>query len=226
MSSALAFQLRRKMLAIAGGDRVGLRSHRKSRRLSSRTLRTVSAAAKPAKAAMDPWSAAIIDQNRRWLSAYLLSITGNPGSVDDLVQECFEIAFRKRDSFKPGSNFGAWLRAIGRNVAMRHCEKKGRRPLVDHQEALDQLDRAAADAEAKSVGPDHAERRTGLLRECLATLTEKIRNLLDMRYNQGMSTIAIAERIGAKVPAVNTAIFRARMQLGQCIRAREAGGES
>lgn len=175
----------------------------------------------PGENVVDPWSAAVVEQNRRWLSAYLLSVTGDPGAVDDLVQECFTIAYGKRESFAPGTNFGGWLRSIARNVALRHCQKRKRGPLVDHGEALEQLDRAAAGAESRSVEPGRAERRNALLRDCLRYLSGKARKVLAMRYNQGMSTVEIAETVGAGTSAINTAIYRARMQLGKCIRRKE-----
>ncbi len=44
------------------------------------------------------WTKAVIEQNRRWLLAYLFSATGDHHTAEDRVQETFEIAYRSRAS--------------------------------------------------------------------------------------------------------------------------------
>lgn len=170
----------------------------------------------------DPWSAAAIAQNREWLVAYLLGLIGDPGTVDDLVQEVFQIAFVKRDSFEAGRSFGAWLRGIARNVALRHLERARREPILLDEAGLEAFDAAAAGAEAADLAPDAHGQRLAFLRACLETLGRRARQLIDLRYAGGEGAAAVAARLGLSVPAVNVGVFRARAALADCIARKEA----
>src|SRR5579872_4797400 len=48
--------------------------------------------------------------------------------ADDLVQDCLERAVDKIDSWQPGTNMGAWLTMILRNVIISHWRRVKRRP--------------------------------------------------------------------------------------------------
>jgi len=47
--------------------------------------------------------------------------------VPDLTQEVFVIAYRKLESYRPGTDFRAWIRAIARNVAQNERRRWYRR---------------------------------------------------------------------------------------------------
>ena len=167
---------------------------------------------------MDPWSEAAVRQNQRWLTAYVLAQTGDPTAADDLVQDVFSIAFEKRGAFEPGTNFGAWLRSIARNVVLRYFERRSRRPVIDRDEAMARLDQLAAAAEDRAVDPAWAGSRAELLRECLKELTEKARRLVSERYGMGRSPAAVSASTGQSISAVNVGLFRARAALSDCLR--------
>jgi RNA polymerase sigma-70 factor (ECF subfamily) len=169
----------------------------------------------------DPWSAAAIEQNREWLTAYLLGMIGDAHAVDDLVQEVFHTAFVKRDRFEAGRSFGAWLRGIARNLALRYFERKGRDALLLTPESLDVFDQAAAAAEAADLWPDARERRLGLLRDCLEALGRRARQLIERRYVRDESAATVAGELGLSVSAVHVGVFRARAALAECITSKE-----
>jgi RNA polymerase sigma factor (sigma-70 family) len=171
----------------------------------------------------DPWSVAAIEQNRAWLTAYLLGMVGSPGMVDDLVQEVFQIAFAKRGAFEAGRSFGAWLRGIARNVALRHLEQLGREPILLTGACLDAFDLAAAKAGALDLVPDAQERRLAFLHECMEKLGRMARQLIERRYIGGESAATVATQLGMSVSAVNVGVFRARAILAECITFKETG---
>ncbi len=167
---------------------------------------------------MDPWSEAAIEQNRRWLSAYVLSLTGDRTLVDDLVQEVFLVAFQKKGSFEPGTNFGGWLRGIARNMVQRYWQKLGRQPLLSQDAAMERLDQIASQAEQRSVAPDWTERLKRFLEECIVDLSEKAQKMLELRYREGKSSAEVASALGQSVSTVNVTVFRARAALAECMR--------
>jgi RNA polymerase sigma-70 factor (ECF subfamily) len=170
----------------------------------------------------DPWEAAAIDQNRQWLLAYLLSLTGDPGAVDDLVQEVFVIALRKRNHFVAGTNFGGWLRTIARNVAMTYGKRRRRELLVSDVPAMEALDRVATATAIKDCDPNYADALANLMRKCLGKLTERVRRLFELRYCEHKSTLEVAKEVKQSEAAINVAIFRGRLALTECMKRHEA----
>ena len=51
-------------------------------------------------------------------------------TAQDVVQEAGMIAWRKRDQFEPGTNFGAWCGQIVRNLALRKNRDRARKATV------------------------------------------------------------------------------------------------
>jgi RNA polymerase sigma-70 factor (ECF subfamily) len=168
--------------------------------------------------AVDPWSAAAVEQNRRWLTAYVLALTGDPEAAADLVQETFAVALRKRADFRPGTNFGGWLRVIARNVALQHCRRRGRELLLDREEVLARLDAAAERSAERDAAPGFAEARAELLRSCLEKLSGRVRRFLQLRYGEGRKPAELAAEAGLTAAAVNMALCRARFMLADCVR--------
>ncbi len=166
--------------------------------------------------APDPWSLAAVEQNRRWLMAYLLSASGDRAAAEDLVQETFRIAYEKRGEFVPGAPFGGWLRGIARNLLLRHFERS-RRSAVLVGDAMGALEAAAVRAEGRLLDPEWTSRRLAAMRACLARLTARVRQVLQSRYAEGLSAQSVAQRLGMSVASVHVAAFRARESLATCV---------
>lgn len=60
------------------------------------------------------------------LRAFAISLSGQPGYADDLVQETIVRAWTQFDSFEPGSNLKAWLFTILRNEFFSQLRKTKR----------------------------------------------------------------------------------------------------
>jgi len=50
------------------------------------------------------------------LRRYARALTSNKATADDLVQDCLERAWQKRDSWREGSNFRSWIFTIMHNL--------------------------------------------------------------------------------------------------------------
>jgi len=170
-----------------------------------------------AEPGMDPWSLAAIEQNRHWLTAFLLGATGDRTATDDLVQEVFRIAYEKRASFAAGSNFGGWLRAIAQTFLAQHYKKMRREPVLVG-DAYRKLEEAAARREREFVDPEGTAARTEAFRRCLARLAGRAREILRLRYGEARSAQEVALVLGMSVSAVNVAAFRAREATAECVR--------
>lgn len=69
------------------------------------------------------------------LKAFAMKMTREREAADDLVQETVLRALAKREAFQPGTNLGAWLFTVMKNLWRSHYRKR-RREVEDPDEAL------------------------------------------------------------------------------------------
>ena len=134
------------------------------------------------------------------LRVYALSLTHNRDHADDLVQETVVKSLVGRQSFRPGTNFGAWLFRIQRNEFISGLRRQ--RPTVPVDTAI---------AESLSH-PAHQD--SGLvMREfvsAFAKLAPTQREALLLAVLEGLPYEVIAQHTGVSVGTVKSRISRAR----------------
>ena len=115
-------------------------------------------------------------QNR--LFGYLVTLLSNTHDARDVLQETNLVLWRKMEDFQPGTDFGAWARkcAYFQALAFLRDRKRDRHLFDDDVLAL------LASEDAGDAG-DENERRLAL-RDCLACLPDKHRQLIDKRYRE------------------------------------------
>jgi len=173
--------------------------------------------------APDPlWARGVIEQNYRGLLAYAYAATGDEHLGRDIVQETFRVAYQKRHEYEPTSPLGAWLRGIARNLLKREAERRPRSARVLSLQALDGLEGAAAGLQALHADDTYEESRLRSLRECLAALQGKTRELLELRYGRSLSLKRLSDKSGIGLSGVGMALARARAALSTCIQKRMA----
>ena len=137
------------------------------------------------------------------LRVYALSLARDRDRADDLVQETVVKALAGRKSFRPGTNFGAWLFRIQRNEFVSGLRRS--RPTV----CLD-------DVVSNTLShPPHQE--SGLImREFLGAfhrLAEGQREALLLAVLEGYPYARIAQHCGVSVGTIKSRISRARTSL-------------
>ena len=169
----------------------------------------------------DPASVSrLVLKHRHEVLAYLYSALPDYHAVEDVFQEVCLVAVQKAAEFQDGSNFAAWARIIARNK-LREQLRKRTGVLVDDA-FFDGLDRAFEEARA-ALDPDP---RKEALRLCLSELQEGARQIVSLRYDEGLNPASIADRMGRSRTAVNSLLQRIREILRDCVerRLRTVGG--
>lgn len=137
------------------------------------------------------------------LRVYALSLTRDRDRADDLVQETVVKALSGQHSYRPGTNFGAWLFRIQRNEFISGLRRA--RPTVC-------LDDVISNALSH---PPHQE--SGLImREFLGAfhrLAHGQREALLLAVLEGYPYARIAEHCGVSIGTIKSRISRARMSL-------------
>ena len=79
---------------------------------------------------------ALLEQNRQWLLAYILSLTGHYSDSEDMVQDVFRTALEQQNRFDQVVTVGGWLRGIARNKIREYWRQTKRRPVFLSSEVL------------------------------------------------------------------------------------------
>jgi len=121
-------------------------------------------------------------------------------TAEDLTSATFEKAWRARDRYRRDrASVPTWLLAIARNAAVDHL-RRARLAVPLAEEAL----RAEETPETRALRESESRR----LRALLATLPERERELLALKYGAGATNRAIATITGLGESNVGTILHR------------------
>ena len=135
----------------------------------------------------------------RRVYAYVAYRVGDGADAEDITSATFERALRYRSSFDPRRGDPvAWLIGIA-----RHC-------ILDH--GLHDIPSEHLPEEAAEGHEDTSLRKLEL-RAAVATLEERDRELVALRYGADLTARQIAELLGLKTNAVEVALHRALTRL-------------
>ena len=151
------------------------------------------------------------------LRAFAISLSRNPSTADDLVQETVLKAWSKLDSFEPGTNMRAWLFTILRNTFYSNA-RKGKREVADVDGAY---------AARLSQKPDHDGRLA--MRDfatAFATLPDEQREALILIGASGLSYEEAAQTCGCAIGTIKSRVNRGRARLAELLDPAEAAPQA
>lgn len=157
---------------------------------------------------------AIMQRHLQPLRSFLALRAPVPDLIDEVAHDAFVFAYQNMADFTTGS-MQPWLRSIAHNL-LRDRLKAYARESVKHERysemvrwemALEAVDKPVSDES------DH-------LAACLDKLRHHQRTILDLRYEQQLSSEEIAQRTGRSTLAVRTLLMRVRQQLRKCIESQ------
>jgi len=145
---------------------------------------------------------------RYWdrLYRWLYHLTRDRYTAEDLTQETFLKALAAIRSFRPGSNFRAWLFRIGHNnfVNQKRSDRRTKHPLPEDM------------AGPETGGPEvAAENREAIeaINKAIANLPADFRAALMLRVVEGLSFREVAKVLGTTEETARWRVFKARQKL-------------
>lgn len=153
----------------------------------------------------EDWDALYAEQLPRVLNFFRYRV-GEPALAEDLTSRTFEKAWVARHRYRRDlAGFGTWLIVIARNVAIDHFRRQR-----DHAPL-----EAAEHVAAGETPEQHAERRADAerLSALLATLPERERELIALKYGSELDNRKIARITGLSESNVGTLLHRTIQKL-------------
>ena len=179
----------------------------------------VEAAVAAAQAGDEAAFSGLVERYRPELQVHCYRMLGSLEDSEDLTQETFLRAWRKRTGFKGRSTFRAWLYRIATNACLDVLAKRRRRPTPQSELPLlpHDPDRLLDEIRATDAQPEDTvvSKETFELAFLVAAkhLSQKQRAALILRDVLGWSAKDSAAHLDTTVASVNSALQRARATL-------------
>jgi RNA polymerase sigma-70 factor (ECF subfamily) len=142
---------------------------------------------------------------------FVFRLVRDEATAEDVISEVFLDVWRQAGRFEGRSTVSTWLLAIARFKAISAVKRRS-------DEELDE--EAAAAIEDLSDNPATAlekKDKSAMLRKCLAGLSAKHREVIDLVYYHEKSVEEVAEIVGIPENTVKTRMFYARKRLAELL---------
>ncbi len=156
-------------------------------------------------------------------------LTSDRGTAEEVVQETFLALWNRAETFDPrAGSLSAWLHTIARNRTIDRLRALGRRPTLvalssasgpdeDATQALDRLVSGGSIVGGATPAPRPEDAMVGeglreAIRAVLVEMPEQERTVILLAYQEELSQVEIAERLGWPLGTVKT---RTRRALGR-----------
>jgi RNA polymerase sigma-70 factor (ECF subfamily) len=168
--------------------------------------------------------AVLVARYERGIANFIGASVRSSADVADLSQETFLRAYGHLGTFNPQlGKFSTWIYQIARNVVRTHLAKSLRRPPLQELPEEQTLENSLPDQtlEADPAGGVLRQEAERELRAAMASLPERTRTILSLRYFDNMDYQGIASITGLSLGNVKTLIHRGKLALAKKMRELE-----
>jgi RNA polymerase sigma-70 factor (ECF subfamily) len=142
----------------------------------------------------------LITQHEYRLYRYLLYLTGQRETAEDVFQETWVRVLDRGHQYDGRSDFGTWLFRIARNLVIDLQRRKSAEP-------LDEVAEPAADTPTAADAVIGDEQRAHLDR-AIGEIPAVFREVLVLRFHEEMPLEAIAAFLDIPLPTVKSRLYR------------------
>jgi RNA polymerase sigma-70 factor (ECF subfamily) len=160
-------------------------------------------------------------RDRARLLGYIWSIVRDHHVADDLFQDVTVLAIERAAEIKDEGHLLLWARKAARYKALETLRSKALRMILLDEDVLDMLEANWEAKDCLSIN-DEADH----LRDCVEQLTPRAKQIVHLRYTEGLTGTQVAEIVKLKVGSVYVSLARIYRALAECIRLRRVKAES
>ena len=156
----------------------------------------------------------LYSQHEPHIRSFLRSLLPTNNDVDEVLQEASIVIWKKFDRFDTSTDFMRWVYVIARLEALKYRRKHARNRLI--------FDDTVYTLMADEGKEEYPARQTELqaLKQCLQTLPENQRSLIDTIYENRTKAVDLADKMKTTVSSLYMALTRTRKALYKCIKQR------
>ncbi len=143
---------------------------------------------------------------------YIASMVKDTTEAEDLTQETFLRAYRRRDSLRDEGAQIAWLYRIATHVCYDRLRQYARRSPRESETDLDQVDVPEPNAPSLQQTVERDE-MSGCVQRYLTRLPDAYRAVILLHDMEGLTAAEIAPLLGQSLATVKIRLHRARQKL-------------
>jgi len=156
----------------------------------------------------------LLAQHELRLAGYVHSLIPQWSDAEDVLQETKLRLWDQFDQFRPGADFAAWAFTIATYMVRAYRKKSHRQRLCFNEDVLQRITDRVPEASLMDSG------RVAALINCVRTLSERCRRLLQLFYVDHQSVKDIAWDLDRSPTATYQALSRIRRSLRGCVEKR------
>jgi RNA polymerase sigma-70 factor, ECF subfamily len=166
----------------------------------------------------------LLTHNWTWLKGLVFSIVGDPGEVDDVLQDICVRVITKIDTLREPERFRPWLAMLARRQALRCRQRRARRPvpisarLMEDGEPADFKFGRKADEGIEDMEKQEQCRR---IWEVVQSLPEKYRQVFVLQHVGDLTYAQVAEILDVPLTTVQIRLVRARRMICDRVARRQ-----
>ena len=158
------------------------------------------------------------DQHK--LIAYVLARGGGHQVAEDVVQDVLALAVERMETFRDTDHVRAWCREAAHRTFLAHLRRNNRQPVAIDHETLDLLD-----PHFQKLDGINGSAALEALQHCLSKISPGARQIVDVRYQQGLTGQSLADAVGRKFNTVYSTLARTHRALADCVRRQLRGAQ-
>lgn len=151
---------------------------------------------------------------RHALLGFIYGMVRDLAAAEDILQEVWLRLAEATERAEPIDDAARWCRGVARNLILHHWRDRRAAKVVADTELLDLVEQALIEHH-----DFWADRRQALM-ECIDRLPERSKQLLQMKYEEGLSFATMAERLSRSLESLKMALCRVRAALAECAERR------
>ena len=147
----------------------------------------------------------LVAENQQRVARLVYRLLGWRGEVEDIVQDVFLAAYKRRQTFRDESSPWTWLAAI----AINRCRTHRRRKLLEFR----WLKRARTNPAMERISNLERDETAQRVRHAVAALPDRDREAIVLYYLEDWSVADISRATGSSAGTIDVRLHRARAKL-------------
>ena len=144
--------------------------------------------------------------------SFILSLIPNFSDGEDILQEVWNIMWRKFGQYERETDFTAWGKRIAYYLIMDYRRKQSLKHVIFNDDLFGII------SEKASADVIQNDRRTEILSKCLRKLPAKDRELIKLRYFDNLKPKLIADNFNASINSIYKSLSYVHGKLLVCMK--------